>query len=273
MVNLVPRPDVCVPLAGLQISSDEVENGRGAAGPSAAPDCEHDGRWRFRLHDRVVCRLAYDDDDDDEWAAGAVIMTGVEDDCADVGGCSRCIPYVVRVDAAAGRRSRLLSVRSDDADDILAEVCFGSRASALWYTLYCAPISQKWAPRFAVGERVAVAVEDATGDYSRWAAGVVEAADYSVEDDAHRLLPARDWEGHRVPYKVRLDGNGALVLVHRDEHWLVRDAALQPDGPRQAADGARCLARMVTRRRADGGWEAIDHATRRVERAEAPEDY
>ena len=90
MVNLVgSRPDVCVPLAGLQISSEEVENGRGAAGPSAAPDCEHDGRWRFRLHDRVVCRLAYDDDDVDEWAAGAVIMTGVEDDCADVGGCSR----------------------------------------------------------------------------------------------------------------------------------------------------------------------------------------
>ena len=65
MVNLVgSRPDVCVPLAGLQISSDEVENGRSGAGPSA--DCEHDGRWRFRLHDRVVCRLAYDDDDDDD---------------------------------------------------------------------------------------------------------------------------------------------------------------------------------------------------------------
>ena len=51
-----------------------------------------------------------------------------------------------------------------------------------------------------------------------------------------------------------------------------RELRLQPDGPRQAADGTRCLARMVTRRRDDGGWEAIDHATRRVERAEAPED-
>ena len=53
------------------------------------------------------------------------------------------------------------------------------------------------------------------------------------------------------------------MLVHRDEHWLVRALALQPPGPRQAADGAREMKRMVKRRTEAGGMEMVDH---RVER-------
>jgi len=47
-------------------------------------------------------------------------------------------------------------------------------------------------------------------------------------------MPHRDWAGAAgtVPYRVQLD-SGRKVLVHRDEPWLVRDLALQPEGPRQ----------------------------------------
>jgi hypothetical protein len=35
-------------------------------------------------------------------------------------------------------------------------------------------------------------------------------------------------EKAKVPYRVRLD-DGAIVLVHRDEHWLIREpGALSP---------------------------------------------
>ena len=153
-------------------------------------------------------------------------------------------------------------MRSDDADDILAEVCFGSRASALWYTLYCAPISRKWAPRFAVGERVAVAVEDATGDYSRWAAGVVEAADYSVEDDANWLLGAK--VGRATARRTRCASTAApssSSTATSTGSCATRAPARHRARP---PDGTRCLARMVTRRRADG-WRRST-TRRRVER-------
>ena len=39
-----------------------------------------------------------------------------------------------------------------------------------------------------------------------------------------------------------------------------------------SADGARCLARIAKRQRADGGWEDVDHATRRVRPAAAPDE-
>jgi len=44
---------------------------------------------------------------------------------------------------------------------------------------------------------------------------------------------------------VRLD-TGCDVLVHRDEHWLVRDLALQREGVRIGADGTRCLGEFST---------------------------
>ena len=48
------------------------------------------------------------------------------------------------------------------------------------------------------------------------------------------------------------------VLVHLDEHTLIRDLSLQPAGPRIAEDGTRCLQRM-SKRKTDDGWESVDH--------------
>ena len=62
---------------------------------------------------------------------------------------------------------------------------------------------------------------------------------------------------------------GATVLVHADEHWLIRDLALQPAGPRIASGGTRCVKRMDKRKADDGGWETIDHATCKVRKVVA----
>ena len=59
--------------------------------------------------------------------------------------------------------------------------------------------------------------------------------------------------------------------MHRDEHWLVRDLALQPAGPRQAAGGARALSKFAKRQRGDE-WEMVDHATRKVRRIAGDRD-
>ena len=90
-------------------------------------------------------------------------------------------------------------------------------------------------------------------------------------DDAKALLPDGDWEGEAgcVPYRVKLD-SGCKVLVHRDDHWLVRDLKLQPEGPRQAADGTRCLKRLE-KRLVNDGWQAIDHVTRKMQSCDAPD--
>ena len=72
-----------------------------------------------------------------------------------------------------------------------------------------------------------------------------------------------------MPYRVQLDG-GCEVLVHRDEHWLIRDLALQPaPASRQAPGGVRCLSR-IERRQCGDRWEAVDHTTRRVRPCSAP---
>ena len=78
------------------------------------------------------------------------------------------------------------------------------------------------------------------------------------------------------PHAGALDSGGE-VLVHRDEHWLVRDLALQSRGPRQVPIGsgtkvANCLTRLERRHKGDYTWEAVDHMTRRVRPCEAPSD-
>lgn len=210
---------------------------------------------RFAKLDRVVCKIG----GSRGWAAGSVQALN-EDDPSDPTGQNR-LPYVVKIDPPD---SRLISVPGDDNRYARAEVCFGQRDGAIWFTRMCLPKavrrgSQKLR-RFCVGDRVACAVEDSTGDYSEWAAGTVRALDRLVED-------ARGVPGGLAPYEVELD-SGTVVLVHVDEHWLVRDLALQPPGPRIAADGTRCLQRMGKRKTADG-LESVDHTTRRVRKVDS----
>ena len=233
----------------------------GAAGASCAePRKLGLPRLRFEKTDRVLCLVG-----EDEWAPGSIAAL-YEDHPEDPTGLTK-LPYIVKLDPPIGR---LICVPIDDNDCCAAEVCFGQRAEALWWTLYCLPLHQGTQRRFGVGDRVACAVEDESDDFSDWAAGTITEVDISLEADAKRLLPYRQatrgvgiGSASRVPYRVQLD-RGCRVIVHRDEHWLVRDLSLQSEGPRQASGGARRLARIETRQRSDGVWEKVDHQTRKV---------
>lgn len=240
------------------------DNGEGAVGTALAENRARilSGKKRFDKTDRVLCAI------NEGWSAGSVQALDEEDPDDP----SRKFPYIVKLDAPIGK---LIAVPEDDNSCCAPEVCFGQRGieDDLWWTLFCIPLYQPKTRRFAAGDRVACAVEDVTDDYSRWAPGTVIQVDFSLEDDAKRLLPDhRKWDGasSRVPYWVKLD-NGGLVFVHRDDHWLVRDLALQAEGPRQTAKGYRCLARIETRQRPDGTWEKVDHFTRQVRRISPPD--
>lgn len=221
---------------------------------------------RFLKMERVLIRI---DADTNSWASGSIEKLN-EDNPDDLRGPT--FPYVVRLDAPD---SRLLPVKADDSTQCRAEVCFGQRADGFLSTLSSMPPIPRGKAsvrRFKAGERVAVAVEDATDKYSDWVAGTVVDVDYSVAEKAATLLPSRDWSGNKgvVPYRVELDSGGS-VLVHKDEHWLLRDLELQTAGPRQCEDG-RCLSRLIKRHKGDYTFEAIDHGTRRVRPCEPPED-
>ena len=82
--------------------------------------------------------------------------------------------------------------------------------------------------------------------------------------DEHLLTRARARARTRARTRTQ-------VLVHRDEHWLVRDLALQREGVRIGADGTRCLGKF-SRREAAGGWEVVDQETRKVRRLQADEE-
>ena len=135
----------------------------------------------------------------------------------------------------------------DTNDYVRAEVCFGQAD----ITLTCMPNkpADTRGKRFSVGQRVACAVEDATGSFSDWAAGTVTAVNY--------VVPEWPSDVAAVPYQVRLDTD-TNVLVHRDDHSLVRELSLQPEGSRQAADGSRCMSRMTKRELPDGMLQMID---------------
>ena len=209
---------------------------------------------RFTLLDRVVCRVG----GERGWAAGTVQALDKEDDEIDP---YALFPYVVKVDPPS---SFGFSVPGDTDESVRAEVCFGRRADAPLWTLRCLPRAKargtRRARRFDVGERVACAVEGHDDTCTDWAAGTVRAVDQPVEGTGGLA-------GGVVPYQVAMDG-GASVLVHQDEHWLIRDLELQPEGPRVAADGTRALARMGKRQLGDE-WQMVDHGTRKVRKLEA----
>jgi hypothetical protein len=215
---------------------------------------------RFKQFERVVCNVG----GERKWASGTIQAIN-EDDPGDPTG-QTMLPYVVKIDPP---NSRLVCVSRDEYDLVRSEVCFGQCAGALWFTLFGLPsrVNTSKKRRFAVGERVACAVEDAGGDFSVWRAGVVLAVDCSIDKEAEEL--GAGGMAALVPYRVQLDAGG-VVLVHRDELWLVRDLELQDDGPRQSADGTRCLTRLVKRQRG-AAWEAVDHATRQRRRCMAPD--
>ena len=83
---------------------------------------------RYYRGERVVCRLG----GDRPWASGVVASVN-EEDPADPTGQAK-LPYVVKIDPPT---SRLVSVPKDDYDLCRAECCFGQRAGALWFTLFC----------------------------------------------------------------------------------------------------------------------------------------
>lgn len=178
---------------------------------------EYLSRIRFRRFHRVLCKIG----GDRQWASGTVQAVN-ESDPQDP---RRKLPYVVKIDPPNGR---LVTVPNDISNLVRAEVCFGSRADALFFTLFSLPMAASKKPRrFAVGERVACAVEDDSDEYSMWAAGTVTEVDVSVESDAVEVLPQREWKGENavVPYRVQLD-NGMVVLVHREcAHSIVHTGA------------------------------------------------
>jgi hypothetical protein len=232
---------------------------------------------RFAKFERVVCNIG----GDLGWAPGTIQALAEED--PEDGTGRTTIPYVVKMDPPV---NRLISVPRDEQWVCRAEVCFGQMCDDdLGFALRCKPARAYGGTRgFAVGDRVACAVEDATGEYTVWAAGTVSDVDYDVEQDAAKLGLTWNFTGMAclMPYRVLLDdtadGGSARqqqppqqkrqrprhVYVHRDAHWLLRDLALQPAGPRQSKDGARDLKRIVKRRRNTAEWELIDHATRKT---------
>lgn len=229
-------------------------------------DVERTKPTRYLRSERILCKTA------GGWACGTIQKTN-EDDPNDRKGPK--LPYVVRLDPDEAGQARSIAVPKDINEVCRTEVCFGQRADALFFTLCSLPARKRkstLARRFTAGERVACAVEDSSDDYSVWAAGTVLDVDYSVADAAAALLPGRDWSGAAglVPYRVELD-DGATVLVHRDDHLLVRDLALQKPGVRQC-DAGRCMSRLEVRHRGDYTFEAVDHSTRRARPCDPPEE-
>ena len=207
---------------------------------------------RFAASDHVVCHVG----GSRGWAAGTVQALDQEDDEVNP---YKTVAYVVKLDPP---NSVGFSVAEDTEDHIRAEVCFGRHADSLRWTQYALPRAKARGStrkrRFAAGERVACAIDAAVANGTTdWAAGTVSSVDHSIEGEQGSQA------GDLVPYCVALDC-GATVLVHKDEHWLVRDLSLQPIGPRVAVDGTRALTRMGKRKIGDDSWEVIDHATRNV---------
>lgn len=220
---------------------------------------------RFGKKAHVLCNLG------DQWSSGTVQAVNVIDPQARW----LKLPYVVHLDPPI---SALISAPSDSNDTIRPEVCFGQSSDSLRVTLMCLPQVHKSIPRrFQVGDRVACLIEDCPEDPTGtvWAAGTIEEVDVSMEAAAKEELP-HAWTSQwplgvpAAPYRARLD-NECSVLVHKDEHWLVRDLAHQPEGLCQGADGTRCVVDRIEKRQYDGAWVVVDHMTRKVRPCDPPD--
>jgi hypothetical protein len=204
------------------------------------------GARRFGKHDRVVCRLA----GQRAWASGSIIKLD-QPDQDDIMG-ETPIPYLVKIDPP---NARVVCVPMDDNSTVRAEVCFWQHADYLLFALFCKARKQTKSRRFGVGDRVACFVADVTGDDVAWAAGTIRDLNYdaapggTVADESLSGwgLPSSD---AIVPYRVLLD-SGGYVLVHTDEHWLVRDLRLQPAGPRTSPLGHSSMTRFIRRGEAE----------------------
>ena len=90
---------------------------------------------RFVRRDRVVCNVG----GARPWEAG--VVHAVDEPDPDDGSGRRKFAYIVLTDPPT---ARLVSVPQDSNDLIRAEVCFGQRAGALWFTLLrCARPSER----------------------------------------------------------------------------------------------------------------------------------
>ena len=200
---------------------------------------------RFRKHDRVVCHTG----GRRAWAAGTVIELNRADPEDPTGQTQ--LAYLVKIDPP---NQRVVCVPWDGNDVVRTEVCYGQ--ADLSFTLFCKPRQQSKTRRFVVGDRVACAVESATGDDIAWAAGTVADVNFDVWADGRKvstscsLHPAWPSADGLVPYRVLLDAGGH-VFVHRDEHWLLRDLRLQPAGPAESVGGTRSRSRFASRREGD----------------------
>ena len=175
-------------------------------------------KCRFQKFERVVCKIG----GERGWAPGT-IQSLDEADPSDVTGQTK-LPYVVKIDPPVGR---LISVPYDESTICRAEVCFGQQDKAdLDFALRCKPTRKEPQARFGVGDRVACAVEDASGDYTIWSAGTVVDVNYNVGADAKEL--GLEWDfadagAAILPYRVLLDSalgsqQPTHVYIHRDVH-------------------------------------------------------
>jgi hypothetical protein len=209
------------------------------------------GKWRFTTHDRVLCNTG--DDETPLWEPGTVQMVGVPHDHDhdhehghDDEACRNELPYLVKLDPSDhDPRGRLIHVKHDTSAHCLAEVCFGKRASALYYTLYCRPRGEAW--RFAAGDRVAVAVEDRTGDFSVWAAGTVLSTSVDVErhventrQEASACLPSSTLPGPRS-ISGRPQGPGSVQAGRPTELMSSHLGGVRREGAPPRLGLGRCL--------------------------------
>ena len=226
------------------------------------PPPSHPPPLRFVLKERVACKISQG-----QWLTGKVAMLHEPDPHG-----GSVLPYVVSLD----RSDRMISAPSDNDDCVRIEACF---TEAEWHVSRSLSAGRSsLALRFKAGDVVACLA--ASLGHGRASADWRRAR-------VRQVWPSLDLDEPRkhVPYLLELldegvpggeggeggedgedcvDGEGgAGLLCHRDDHYLVRDLALQPPGPRTDRS------RFATRQCADGSsFEELDHQTRVVRSTE-----